>query len=175
MAAGVAWFTSTAPLHEGEEYYGLGLDPAVLWALGALAAASLAAYLVFAIRFRGEVHPGERWLVVANALAFGSAYVLGAWSVSFILVLVVHHEVQYLYFTYAMARRAASARLSRPSGELRLLGSFIVWPLIGLASWAVCQYYDSAWLTPFLVSGLLCHYWLDGRIWTGRARRLAGA
>jgi uncharacterized protein YjeT (DUF2065 family) len=175
MAAGVVYFTNTSPLHEGEQYLSAYIDPGFIRTLGAMAVASVAAYLIFTIRYRGQFHPGERWLVVANALAFGSAYVLGAWSVSFILVLVVHHEVQYLYFPYAMARRAASARLSRPSGELRLLGSFIVWPLIGLASWAVCQYYDSAWLTPFLVSGLLCHYWLDGRIWTGRARRLAGA
>ena len=58
-------------------------------------------------RAGGEImHPGERWLVLANAVAFGSAYVAGAWSAAFILVLVLHHEVQYLYFTYAMARRA---------------------------------------------------------------------
>ena len=29
------------------------------------------------------------------------------------------------------------------------------------------------WLAPFLVGGLLCHYWLDSRIWTARARRRA--
>ena len=56
------------------------------------------------------VHPAERWLVLANAVAFGSAYVLGAWTASFVLVLAVHHEVQYLYFTYAVARRAEAAR-----------------------------------------------------------------
>ena len=49
---------------------------------------------------------GEWWVVVAHAVAFGSAYALGAANASFILVLAVHHEVQYLYFTYAMARRA---------------------------------------------------------------------
>jgi hypothetical protein len=58
--------------------------------------------------------------VTAYALAFGSAYVLGAWSVSFIRVLVVHHEVQYLYFTYAMARRAASRTIASALGEVRL-------------------------------------------------------
>jgi hypothetical protein len=31
----------------------------------------------------------------------------------------------------------------------------------------------AALLTPFLTAGLLSHYWLDGRIWTARARRLA--
>jgi hypothetical protein len=91
--------------------------------------------------------------------------------VAFILVLVVHHEVQYLYFAYAMARRAR--RTGDAAGELRLLGSFTIWPALGLASWAICQYLDSEWLAPFLVSGLLCHYWLDGRIWTSKARRLA--
>ena len=76
------------------------------------AATCVAAYLAFVFRHRDGIHPGERWLVTAQALSFGSAYVLGAWSVSFILVLVVHHEVQYLYFTYAMARRSAGPRIA---------------------------------------------------------------
>jgi len=169
MAAGVAYFTSTAPTHEGDEYFGLWLDEEILWALGALAAASIAAYLAFAIRHREQVHPGERWLVVANALAFGSAYVLGAWTVGFILVLALHHELQYLYFTYAVARNPA-----RPNGgELRFLASFAVWPLLGLATWALCKFSDLEILVPLLIGGLLCHYWLDSRIWTARARRLA--
>ena len=56
-----------------------------------------------------RVHPAERWLVVTNAAAFGSAYVVGAWTPSFLLVLVLHHEVQYLAFTWAMARAGATA------------------------------------------------------------------
>ena len=72
-----------------------------------------------------------------------------------------------------MARRSASPRPGDPLAELRLLASFAVWPAIGLGGWALCQRSDAAWLPPFLVSGLLCHYWLDGRIWTKRARRLA--
>jgi hypothetical protein len=173
MAAGVAYFTNTSPLHEGDDYLSLDIDPGFIRALGVAAVAVVATYLAFAAGRRREIHPGERWLVVANALAFGSAYVLGAWNVSFILVLVVHHEVQYLYFTYAMARRSAARPPGSATGEVRLISSFAVWPLVGLASWAICQQYDSVWLTPFLVSGLLCHYWLDGRIWTARARRLA--
>jgi hypothetical protein len=173
MLAGVLFFTNTSFLYEGEQYLSLDIDPGFIRAIGALAVISVAAYLVFTVRHRERVHPGERWVVLANALAFGSAYVLGAWSVSFILVLVVHHEVQYLYFTYAMARRSAGPRLGHSLGELRLLASFVVWPAIGLASWALCQQSDAPWLAPFLVSGLLCHYWLDGRIWTRRARRLA--
>ena len=54
MAAGVAYFTSTAPTHEGEEYVGLWLDEEILWALGGLAVASMAAYLAFAIRYREQ-------------------------------------------------------------------------------------------------------------------------
>ena len=172
MVAGVAYFASTAPDNEGEEYIGLGLDPAALWLLGILAVASLVAYLAFTLLCRDRVHPAERWLVVANAVAFGSAYVVGARSVSYILVLALHHEIQYLYFTYATARSSAVRTAGRP-GDLRLLASFAVWPLIGLASWAVCKFSDLPWLAPFLVAGLLCHYWLDGRIWTARARRLA--
>ena len=175
MAAGVAFFTSTAPLYEDDEYIGLSLETGALWALGALAAASVAAYMAFAGRSRARVHPGERWLVVANALAFGSAYVLGAWTMSFILVLALHHEIQYLYFTYAMARSSGAARPADRRAELRLLASFAVWPVIGLASWAACKFSDLPWLLPLLVGGLLCHYWLDSRIWTARARRLAKA
>ena len=143
----------------------------MLYVLGVAAAACVVGYLTYAFRNRERIHPGERWLVTAHALAFGSAYVLGAWSVSFILVLVVHHEVQYLYFTYAMARRAASRTIASALGEFRLLASFALWPLIGLGSWALCQQFESEWLAPFLVSGLMCHYWLDSRIWTSRARR----
>jgi hypothetical protein len=173
MIAGVLFFTSTSPLHEGEKYAGLKLDPDVLYVLGVVAAACVAGYLTYAFRNRERIHPGERWLVTAHALAFGSAYVLGAWSVSFILVLVVHHEVQYLYFTYAMARRAAPRAIASALAELRLLASFALWPLIGLGSWALCQQFESGWLAPFLVSGLMCHYWLDSRIWTSRGRQPA--
>jgi hypothetical protein len=175
MVAGVLYFTGTAPLYEEEEYFGLELDPNVLFALGALAAASVAAYLAFAWRHRARIHPGERWLVVAQALAFGSAYVLGAWSVSFVLVLAVHHEVQYLCFTYAMARRRKRSGTNGVGMEIRRLASFALWPLIGIGSWALCQQSESEWVPPFLIGGLFCHYWLDGRIWTSRARRLVGA
>jgi hypothetical protein len=172
MTAGAAYFANTAPLYEGDEFLALGLEPIIVTALGILAAASVAAYLVFTARHRERSHPAERWLVAANAVAFGSGYVLGAWSMSFIFVLTVHHEVQYLYFTYAMARRSAGARLAE-RGELRLLASFALWPVLGLASWALCQLSDSELVSAFLVGGLLCHYWLDGRIWTPRARLLA--
>ena len=55
----------------------------------------------------------------------------------------------------------------------KLRAEALLEPAIGLASWALCQRSDAAWIPPLLVSGLLCHYWLDGRIWTRRARRLA--
>jgi hypothetical protein len=174
MLAGVAYFTNTSPLHEGEEYLGLAIGHGAIYALAMAAVASIVAYGAFTARHRDRIHPGEWWLVMTNAVAFGSAYALGAWSVSFILVLTVHHEVQYLYFTYAMARRSAGPRLGGLRGESRLMGSFAIWPIFGLASWAMCQQSEAAWLPPFLVSGLLCHYWLDARIWTSRARRQVG-
>ena len=167
MLAGVAYFTSTSPTHEGEEYMGLWLDDEILWALGILAIASVTAYLIFSIRNSIRIHPGERWLVIANTLAFGSAYVLGAWTVGFILVLALHHEIQYLYFTYAVAKKPAGR------GDLQFLASFAIWPVVGLASWAICKLSGLEFLVPFLIGGLLCHYWLDSRIWTARARRLA--
>jgi hypothetical protein len=170
MITGVLFFTSTSPLHEGRKYARMTLDPGLLYVLGAASAACVLGYLAYAFRNRERIHPGERWLVTAHALAFGSAYVLGAWSVSFILVLAVHHEVQYLYFTYALARRGASCATAGVRGELRLLASFSLWPLIGLFSWALCRQLESEWIASFLVGGLMCHYWLDSRIWTSRAR-----
>jgi hypothetical protein len=187
MIAAVAYYTSAAPSHEGEPFHGLPLGPGPLWALGGLAAAGLVAYLLWSIgrtadvddplafgRRAGSVHPAERWLVIANAVAFGSAYVLGAWSMAFVLVLAVHHEVQYLYFTYALARRDEASCAPGVAPELRRLARFSVWPAIGLASWAACTLSGAPLLQPFLTAGLLSHYWLDGRIWTARARRLAG-
>jgi hypothetical protein len=113
MAAAVAYYASTAPTHEGDEFHNLSLDPALLWGLGSAAAIGVVTYLIWSVGRTAAarpggvlVHPGERWLVLANAVGFGSAYVLGAWTSSFVLVLALHHEAQYLCFTYALARRA---------------------------------------------------------------------
>ena len=187
MIAGVGYYTSTSPTHEGEAFHGLSLAPPMLWGLGVLAVVGVAAYLAWTIgkvaviagglrapvgHMAGTVHPGERWLVLANALGFGSAYVLGAWTSSFVLVLAIHHEVQYLYFTYALARRADSAGTPGVTREVRRLARFSLWPAIGLTSWAMCTVSGLGVLEPLLKAGLLGHYWLDGRIWTARARRL---
>ena len=120
------------------------------------------------------MHPGERWVVLAHAVAFGSAYVLGATNASFLLVLVIHHEVQYLYFTYAMARQQLLSRdrenfLGNPQSEFRFAASFALWPLIGLAGAIAGGWYQFQCLAPLGVGGLFCHYWLDGRIWTRRS------
>ena len=180
MAAATTYFTATSPLHEGEEYLALVLPSPIIWTLAALAAASVLVHLGSAAgRVRGDsthrrVHPAECWLVVANAVGFGSAYVVGAWNASFVLVLVVHHEVQYLAFVYATARARAQRPVEGVRANLALLASFAVWPAVGLASWALCRGWDPPEsLGPFLTAGLLAHYWLDSRIWTRRARRLA--
>jgi hypothetical protein len=179
MAATVAYYASTAPTHEGDEFHHLSLDPALLWGLGSAAAIVVVAYLIWSVGRTAAagpgdvlVHPGERWLVLANAVGFGSAYVLGAWASSFVLVLALHHEVQYLGFTYAVARRADALTGQTAVLEAHRLARFALWPAIGLASWALCWWADLAVLDPFLTAGLLGHYWLDGRIWTARARRL---
>jgi hypothetical protein len=187
MMAAVAYYTSTAATHESEAFHALSLGPEVLWGLASGAAASVAAYLLCTIgrtavpgggsqNSNGHggavVHPCERWLVLANALGFGSAYVLGAWTSAFIVVLAMHHEVQYLYFTYALARRADASGAQGVPREVRRLARFSLWPAIGLTSWAMCTVSGLGVLEPLLSAGLLGHYWLDGRIWTARARRL---
>ena len=188
MMAAVAYYTSTAETHEGEAFHGLSLGSEILSALAIGAAVTVVAYLVCtmgrtAVPHSGPhdsiahggavVHPCERWLVLANTLGFGSAYVLGAWTSSFVLVHAIHHEVQYLYFTYALARPGDASGAQSAPREVRRLARFALWPAIGLTSWAVCTVSGLGVLEPFLTAGLLGHYWLDGRIWTARARRLA--
>lgn len=182
MIAALAYFTATSPVWEGEEYLAYPLAPGLVWTLAALAGASLALYLGWTTGRTGlavasgasTVHPAERWLVVANAVAFGSAYVIGAWTEGFLLVMVIHHEIQYLAFTFGIARRHAPAGIGRLARNVRLLLSFSLWPLVGIGSWALCQGWDPPEaLLPFLSAGLLAHYWLDGRIWTRRARNLS--
>jgi hypothetical protein len=181
MAATVAYFTGASPLLEGEPYLALPLPSFAPSTLGALAVASLILYLASETARVGRygnwgcrsVHPAERWLVIANAIGFASAYVLGAWTASFVLVLVLHHEIQYLAFTYATARAGAQPLLG-VRAKLTLLASFAMWPMLNLAMWTLCRGWDPpASVEPFLTAGLLAHYWWDGRIWTGRARRLA--
>jgi hypothetical protein len=90
MMAAVAYYTSTAATHESEAFHALSLGPEVLWGLASGAAASVVAYLLCTIgrtavpgsgpqnsigHGGAVVHPCERWLVLANALGFGSAYV----------------------------------------------------------------------------------------------------
>ena len=186
MASAILLYGHLAPeKYEGEPYYALGVGADVAWALGLVATGWVAAYFIWTYlqiqRQRQSnlgqaqdiqtLHPAERWVVIAHAVAFGSAYVLGATNASFLLVLAVHHEVQYLYFTYAMARWSMLSRdreslLGNPRSEFRFAASFAVWPLIGLFGVIAAGWHQLEWLAPLGVGGLFCHYWLDGRIWT---------
>jgi hypothetical protein len=107
-------------------------------------------------------------------------------------VLAVYHEVQYLYFAYAMARHSESfcdpkglegamapARANADTPlqmktelrrEARHTVSFLRWPVIGFVGAVVGGWIELAWLAPLGIGGLFCHYWLDSRIWTGRSR-----
>jgi len=190
MAAAIFLYGYLAPeKYEGEPYYALGAGAEVTWGLGLIASVWVVAYLVWTLRQTQQqrqsnvdragqiqtLHPGERWVVLAHAVSFGSAYVLGATNASFLLVLAVHHEVQYLYFTYAMASwpMRAGERENFLGGsahsQIRFAASFALWPLIGLAGATVAGWYQFEWLAPLGVGGLFCHYWLDGRIWTRRS------
>jgi hypothetical protein len=122
-------------------------------------------------------------------VAFGSAYVLGASNASFLLVLAVHHEVQYLYFAYAMSCRSPIISGERANHdakrgsyyntlfkrkdhfrfELKHAASFLAWPVIGFGGAVAGGWLALEWLAPVGAGGLFCHYWLDGRIWTRRS------
>ena len=203
MLAGMLAYTHLAPIeYEGEAYLALSFGKEITSIAGFAAASWVLAYLAWTLwRNRGErvisasekvglVHPGEWWVVLAHAVAFGSGYALGASNASFLLVLAVHHEVQYLYFTYAMARHPTGfhsasktgidaapknvhAKASNQDGpalrtEAGHAASFLVWPVIGFVGARVGDWFELEWLAPLGMGGLVCHYWLDGRIWTRR-------
>jgi hypothetical protein len=205
MLAALLAYANLAPLeYEGEPYFALNLGAEVAAVAVIAAALWLIAYFAWPHwRNRAErlmtaphnceirVHPGERWVVLAHAVAFGSGYALGASNASFLLVLAVHHEVQYLYFAYAMSRRSAIIGGACKSGtdgairnsystvlapreedvqfELKHAATFLVWPVIGFGAAVVGSWLALEWLAPLGVGGLFCHYWLDGRIWTRKS------
>jgi hypothetical protein len=205
MLAGALAYSHLAPMeYEGEPYLALDMGAETTWLTGIAAVLWVTVYLAWMLRRSGgrrltsapgnaliQVHPGEWWVVLAHAVAFGSAYVFGASNASFLLVLAVHHEVQYLYFTYAMAWRSEGSRSARSMSsdairtsasataplkvelefrsEVRRAGSFLRWPVVGFAAAVGGGWLELTWLAPLGVGGLFCHYWLDGRIWTRRS------
>src|SRR5262245_13219651 len=198
MLAAMLAYTYLSPAeYEGDLYLGLSVGAEMTSVIGIAAVFSVVAYLTWTLlQARGRpvtspgktvirIHPAERWVVLAHALAFGSGYVFGAANASFLLVLAVHHEVQYLYFTYAMARHSGNIQKSPVSentasessanagstrrSDPKFAASFLLWPLIGFAGAMAGGWFAMPWLAPLGVGGLFCHYWLDGRIWTRRA------
>jgi len=193
MLAAALAYTHIAPrAYGGAPYFAIDLGAETTAIIGFAAAAWVGGYLAWSFwrHFVGAtrtpdlmIHPGEWWVVLAHAAAFGSSYALGASNASFLLVLAVHHEVQYLYFTYAMARRPAAfpstittdtvrfSILPRPKWRIDLeqTASFFTWPIIGFAGAVAGGWLQLPWLAPLGVGGLFCHYWLDARIWTRRA------
>ena len=204
VAAALAYGHLSPSSYEEKPYYALNFGADATALIGAAALLCVIAYGVWTqwpsdrgalnLAFgtgHGHVHPAERWVVLAHALAFGSAYLLGASNASFILVLAVHHEVQYLYFAYAMARhsensgghgivaveavikpgpKAADLSGGKFRTELKQAAGFIRWPVIGFAGAVFGGWAQVSWLAPLGMGGLFCHYWLDGRIWTRRSR-----
>ena len=208
LAAMLAYTHLAPPEYDGEPYLALSLGAAVTSTVGSAAVVWVIAYLTWialhvrtvtlgstaisrsfegacpAVKKINSVHPGEWWVVVAHAVAFGSGYVLGASNASYLLVLAVHHEVQYLSFTGAMARRRAhvqslsvhsainevySTHVSRVERGLRaeasFIASFLFWPVVGFSGAVFGSWLSLPALAPLGVGGLFCHYWLDGRIW----------
>jgi hypothetical protein len=189
MLAAMLAYTHLAPTeYDGEFYLALGVGAEMTAVVSLAAVFSVIAYLTWTL-FRPRVglttseiriHPGERWVVLAHAVAFGSGYVFGATNASFLLVLAVHHEAQYLYFTYAMARRSENFQTMKKSGpsvsadrvlqtEVKFAASFLLWPAIGFAGAMAGAWSAIPWLAPLGMGGLFCHYWLDSRIWTRQA------
>ena len=202
MLAALLAYTHATPMDfEGKPYLALNFGAAITSLAGLGATGCVVAYLVRTVLQNGSdrldaarqtnnllVHPGEWWVVLAHAAAFGSGYVLGASNASFLLVLAVHHEVQYLYFTYAMARRTTAFRGISKNGagmatrdvvskasyfegsallnEAKFTVTFLVWPVISFAGAIIGGWSQLQWLGPLGMGGLFCHYWLDGRIWT---------
>ena len=204
LAAALAYAQLAPSEYEGESYVALSVGAEITWTVGLGAALWVIAYFAWTLwqsradratftpgKTEIRIHPGEWWVVLAHAVAFGSGYVLGASNASFLLVLAVHHEVQYLYFTYAMSRRPASLQAISRTGidpvvrepdskaSRKAVGgfstgaehaaSFAVWPVIGFVGAIVGGWSELEWLAPLGMGGLFCHYWLDGRIWTRKS------
>jgi hypothetical protein len=194
MFASMLAYTHLAPLeYEGEPYFSLDLGGEMTSFAAMVAAAWLAVYFTWTLRRsrsarlfcaqrgRSALHPGEWWVVLAHAVAFGSSYVFGAAKASFLLVIAVHHEVQYLYFAYAVSRRSAAFRETRnresalcrkgnnPRFEIKHVAIFFIWPVIGFLGAVGGGWFALESLSPLGIGGLFCHYWLDGRIWTRRS------
>jgi hypothetical protein len=202
MLAATLAYSHLAPTeYDGEPYIALSVGAEITWTVGLGAVLWVIAYFAWTLRqsradratfTHGKteirIHPGEWWVVLAHGVAFGSGYVLGASNVSFLLVLAVHHEVQYLYFTYAMTRRPGNFPevTTAPNGlatielnsivsdkvgrvlqtEVKSAVSFLLWPVIGFVGAVIGGWSELQWLAPLGTGGLFCHYWLDGRIWT---------
>ena len=207
MLAGMLTYTQLAPTeYEGEPYFALSVGAGGTSIVALAAVVWVIAYFAWTLwRSRCNrldaapheigilVHPGEWWVVLAHAVAFGSTYALGASNASFLLALGIYHEVQYLYFTCAMARRPARIHVAgsiaiKPAIEdpvshpcrnaeagfrsaAAQAVSFAVWPIIGLAGAIAGGWAKLEWLAPLGMGGLFCHYWLDGRIWTRQSFR----
>lgn len=202
MIAAALAYTHLAPAYyEGEPYIALDAGADVVHITVVAAVFGVIAYLVYVMRQNRQeksaperppphrIHPGELWIVMSHAVAFGSSYVLGASNAAFLLVLAVHHEVQYLYFAYAVSRTArirknqtgieratttggvapSSIDPPRLRSEWRHATAFSLWPVLGLAAAMMGGRLNLSWLAPLGTGGLFCHYWLDGRIWTRRA------
>lgn len=203
MLAALLTYTHMARMDfDGKPYLALNLGTGMTSVAGLAAIACVIIYLAWALTRSGgqnlnaagetpnvPIHPGERWVVLANAAAFGSGYVLGASNASFLLVLAVHHEVQYLYFAYAMSCRSPIISGERANHdakrgsyyntlfkrkdhfrfELKHAASFLAWPVIGFGGAVAGGWLALEWLAPVGAGGLFCHYWLDGRIWTRRS------
>jgi hypothetical protein len=190
MAAAVLLFGHLAPTdYEGQSYYSFNTASGTAWGFGLLVVVWVLAYLCWTARQNNQqrrsctaeaepippVHPGERWIVVAHVVAFGSAYVLGTMQASFLFALTVHHEIQYLYFAYAMASRPSTVPSHQGSPGIArrfvipVAAGFAVWPLVALSFAVATGWYDGFWLAPIGTGLLFSHYWLDGRIWTRRA------
>jgi hypothetical protein len=198
MLAATLAYTHLAPTeYDGNPYFALSAGAAVTSMVGLAAVVWVIAYLIWigsrprTVTYSpgisiNSVHPGEWWVVVAHAVAFGSGYVLGASNASYLLVLAVHHEVQYLSFTCAMARRRAhvqsvhsaidetySTHVSRVERGLRaeasFIASFLFWPVVGFGGAVFGSWLNLPGLSSLGAGGLFCHYWLDGRIWTRRS------
>jgi hypothetical protein len=202
MLAALLAYTHLSPLeYEGEPYVALDPGGEITTIVAIAAAVWVMAYVAWAIlngfggqrsshKHRRQIHPGERWVVFAHSVAFGSAYLLGAVNASFLLVLTVHHEVQYIYFVFAFSRRLSantvaarnpfgsgqssaffslSERQHKLQSELSQAARFLLWPILAVGGALAGAWLSLDWLAPLGAGGLFCHYWLDSRIWTRRS------
>ena len=168
MAAAIFLYGHLAPeKYEGEPYYASALDAVSLGLssdrfrlgcrLSRLDIATDQQHRQSTIGHTQKIqtlHPGERWVVLTHAVAFGSGYVLGAtmrrFSSSSPSITRCNISISLTPWRGGQwpPIKQENLKVESHQSEIRFAASFALWPLIGLAGALGSGWYQLEWLAP---------------------------